>query len=458
MKKVKLIIKTAFIPFVFAMYNPLFSLPNINGSLDTTVYIYSSENEDFTGTETKSKISETLFLNADLYKNLSFHTNNRFNYWTAENDNPDRYEINLYYGYVDYAPLENFNTQLGRIMDLNSLMYSIYDGANFEFLFNIFDTKLTLDIYGGLVVNDDYLENDDPYGNNSFDYRNIFNFDKVSNYRDLLMKERKGDYICGTKADFLLKNIGIFAVEYQSTYNQYDLAEQYVSLDFDTLFSKKIVLYGYGVIDLIDKKPSNTLAAAQYNYSDFLSVILEHEYFRPVYIKDSYFWSYFEPYGYQQASGTFIFNISKLLKVDIKYGKIIYDAESKTGDEYSANITHRNIYGFTVNLNGDYYTGPEGDQILSEATLNKRISIFDLFAGGGIIYYSDKNLSHTLDTDYFSKNYREIKNSFNDGYYGSLEAEMNILKNLIFSATGEYYNNPKYYYDLRGILSLKYIF
>ena len=75
-----------------------------------------------------------------------------------------------------------------------------------------------------------------------------------------------------------------------------------------------------------------------------------------------------------------------------------------------------------------------------------------------IIFYNDENLSHTFETNYFSKNYNEIKDNFNKGYFATLGADMNILKNLIFSATGEYYNNPKYYYDLRGILSLEYLF
>jgi hypothetical protein len=225
-------------------------------------------------------------------------------------------------------------------------------------------------------------------------------------------------------------------------YNEGALAEQYASFDFDTLFSKRVKFYGYGTYDLIEPSPANVLAAAQVNPLDSLSLIVEYEYLRPVYIKDSFFWSYFEPYGSQEVSALIIYSITPAMILDLKYGRIFYEADGEQGDEVSGSFEHRGLFGFGVKLTGEYYTGPEGDRTIAQTVIKRRISLLTILAGGGmVLYYED-----------------ERANSYSQAYFALLGADMNILTRLLLSATGEYYNNPKYAYDVRGLISVKYLF
>ncbi len=440
------IINKIIIPLIVIINFAAFSSPKYSGSLDTTVYTYSSEKEDLSGTEPSTKVYEKILLNINFSDDIVFHTNNRIAYRTSKNEDPEQWDFNLFYGFLDYTITDDFNIKIGRIMDINSLVYSFYDGSNIEYKFNFSKHKFTVDIYGGLTVNDDYLEDEnETYGFNSFDYRNLY------------IEQRYGDYIGGAKANYLANGIGILNIDYQVIYNDNSLAEQYLSLDFDTLFSKKIILYGYGTFDLVDKTAANSLAAGQINPIDFLSVLIEHEYYRPVYIKDSFFWSYFEPYGNQELSGTLIFYISKLMTFDIKYGKIFYDSSDDCGDEVTGNFEHRGLYQFGIRLNGDYITGPEGDKITGQVILKRRFFNIDAIGGGGAVVYDEDKVVLSASTDDLSKGIL-VHTRSPIGYFATLGAEMEIFDDIILTADGEYYNNRKYSYDLRGIFSLKYIF
>jgi hypothetical protein len=421
---------TTLIMFGILISSAVWSYPKVSGLFDTTVYSYSTENEDLSGTESSYRIHEGIILDIDFSEKFGFHTNNRITYRTNELEDSEQLDLNLYYGYLDYQ-MGTTALQIGRIMDVNNLVFTCYDGARVQHGFTFSKHRFTVDLYGGLMVNDDYLEDEKyPYGFNSFDYRN------------LLIEQRQGDYIGGAKANVLARGIGIFSIDYQMIYNDSALAEQYVSCDFDTLFSKRIKFYGYGTFDLIEPSPSNTLVASRIQVIDSLSVILEHEYYRPVYIKDSYFWSYFKPYGSQEVSAMLIYTITQAIIVDMRYGKILYDGDDETGDEISGSFEHRGLYDFSIKATAEYITGPEGDRITAQMFLRRRIFKLDALAGGGVVYYNED----------------ELAESFDRAYFAILGADMKALDNVILSATGEYYSNPNYTYDLRGLFSAKYLF
>jgi hypothetical protein len=420
---------TTLIIFGFLISSAVWSYPKVSGLLDTTVYTYSTENEDLSGTESSYRMHEGIILDLDFSDKFSFHTNNRITYRTNDLEDSEQLDLNLYYGYLDYQ-MDRTILQVGRIMDVNNLIFTCYDGTCVQHGFSFSKYRFTVDLYGGLMVNDDYLEDEKyPYGFNSFDYRNLF------------IEQRQGDYIGGAKANVIARGIGIFSVDYQMIYNDSALAEQYVSCDFDTLFSKRIKFYGYGTFDLIEPSPSNTLVASRIQIVDSLSVILEHEYYRPVYIKDSYFWSYFKPYGSQELSALLVYAITQAMIVDVRYGKILYDGDEETGDEISASFEHRGFYELSMKATTEYITGPEGDRITAQVFLKRRIFKLDALAGGGVVNYNEGE-----------------PDSFTTAYFAMVGADMKALENVVLSATGEYYNNPEYTYDLRGLFSVKYLF
>jgi hypothetical protein len=120
----------------------------------------------------------------------------------------------------------------------------------------------------------------------------------------------------------------------------------------------------------------------------------------------------------------------------------MYEAVSAVGNELSASLEHRDIWKFGMKLNMDLIAGPEGNLITLQMVLKRRILFFDLLAGGGVEFYNDKGLTSGLDR----------------GYFATLGADLEIVKPVILSATGEFSSNKEYRYNFRGNASLKYLF
>ncbi|MFC1669573.1 hypothetical protein ACFL20_04220 [Spirochaetota bacterium] len=410
---------------------PLWSYPTVSGFSDTSVYVYSSERDDLGGTQTKARIHEGVMLNVDFMKQLSFHTFNRITVRTDTNENPDMWDLNIYYGYLEYDFSKDLIFQFGRIMDISNLAFTFYDGVNLEYKLKFSNHKANLFTYVGFVVNDDYLEHENSIHDfSSFDYRSLFT------------KQRNGDYTTGAKANIFLNKLGIIALDYQVLFNENKLAEQYVNFNFDTFFSKMIRAYGYVNIDTIDNLPSNSHIAVRINPLDKFSYIFEYEYSRPVFLKDSFFWAYFIPYGAHSLNNIFLYIINKDMTVDFQYSALLYDATDESGHEISTKFIHRDIFDFTLKFYFGFLTGPEGHKIKTQVFGARRIWIIDAIAGFGAVFYSDD----------------EELNSFSQSYYLSLGARSRIMKSLVLSFNSEFYANPKYYYDTRMVFSVKYLF
>jgi len=409
------------------------SKASIEGSLETTGNFYTSHNEYYNRTRTEYRVYENVAFDAAFNENWSFHFNSRAAYQTQKGGSQGNWLFNFFYGYLDFDS-EKFAAQLGRIMDFENLVYLYFDGLNLEAKIPAGEHRVTLDLYGGLVVKDDYVE----------EYRNPWSLRAFNStdYRNLFITQRRGDYVAGFKAEFMAKDIGIFGAEYQILFNGGRLAEHYASINFETMFSKKVRLYGYGTLDLVELLPANTLAAVQVNPAEILSIVLEHEYYRPVFIKDSYFRAYFEPYGNQQASLRFIVMPSKLLSIDLKYGAILYDAATEVGNEVSVALEHRDIRKFGLRFNAEAILGPEGNLITVQAMVKRRVFVFDLMAGGGAQFYNDTSITKKLSP----------------GYFATIGSDITIIRSLVLSATGEFSSNEDYPYLFRGNLSLKYLF
>jgi hypothetical protein len=413
---------------------PAWAEPTIEGTLETGGYVYTPRPYDFAGTgATQYRIYENVSFDATFNSNWSFHFNSRFGYQSQNREAPNGVILNFYYGYVEYDS-DRFDFQFGRIMDFTNLVYLYFDGARVQGKGKVGNNKLTLDVYGGMIVRDDYLE---EYGNpyvlrtfNSTDYRSLF------------ISQRLGDYVAGASFTLQAPKAAIFGADYQIVFNRNALAEHYASLNLETVFSKKFKLYGYGTLDLVALLPSNTLAAIQIDPVDAFSLILSHEYYRPVFLRNSYFWTYFKPYGNQDVSATFIFPISKPLTLDLKYGAIFYDSTTEVGQELAASIENRNINRFGVKAEANFITGPEGNLVTLQLMLRRRIVMVGLVAGGGIEFYNDKKL-----TDGYSR-----------GYFATLGADIEIVKQVILALNGECSGNQQTRYDIRGTFSLKYSF
>ena len=421
------------VTLIFICTVPVWAEPSIEGSLETTGNVYTSHDRYYNRTKIQYRAYENVAFDATFNENWFFRFNARGVYQTQKAGTIGNWILNFFYGYLDYDS-DYFSLQLGRIMDFNNLVYVYFDGMNLEGKIKAGEHKITLDLYGGYIVKDDYLEEYRyPWALRSFNSTDV---------RNMFIRQRKGDYVAGFKAELFAKNAGVFGFDYQLILNRSALAEHYVSLNFETMFSKIFKLYGYGTLDLVELLPSNTLAAIQINPIELLSIVIEHEYYRPVFIKNSYFWIYFKPYGNQDVNAKFIFLISKLLTIDLAYGVILYEATPIPGNEISVNLEHRDIGKFGLKVKADLIIGPEGNLITVQALLKRRILFFDLLAGGGVEFYNDTSITSGLAT----------------GYFATLGADIEIIKSLILSATGEFSSNRDYRYNVRGNVSLKYFF
>lgn len=413
---------------------PAWAEAKIEGTLETAGYVYTPRSYDFLGSSTTQyRIYENVSFDAAFNENWGFRFNSRFGYQSQKREAPDNWLLNFYYGYLEYDS-DRIDFQLGRIMDFTNLVYLYFDGARVQGNVKAGESRLSLGVYGGVIVRDDYLE---EYGNpyvlrtfNSADYRSLF------------ISQRTGDYVAGASVSIHAPQAGIFGADYQIVFNRNALAEHYASLSIETTFSRKIRLYGYGTLDLVGLLPSNTLAAFQADPVDAFSLVVAHEYYRPVFLKNSDFWSYFDPYGNQEVSATLIFPISKPLVLDARYGIIMYDSASEVGHEVSARIEHRNVKRFGIRAETTFITGPEGNLVTLQMTVRRRVLMLGLMAGGGIEFYNDGKLTA----------------GYSRGYFATLGADIEILKQVILSLNGECSGNRETRYDLRGTLSLKYNF
>lgn len=406
---------------------------SIDGSLETTGNFYTTHNQYYNSSKVEYRAYENVAFDVTFDPNWFFRFNSRVVYQTQKSGATGNWIFNFFYGYLDFSG-EKFGFQLGRIQDFNNLSYLCFDGINLEGKIGGDERRLTLDLYGGFIVKDDYLE----------EYRNpwLLRSFNSTDYRNLFIRQRIGDYVAGLKAEFFVKDAVMVGAEYQIIFNHNALAEHYVSLNFETMFSKKIKLYGYGTLDLVEVRPSNTLFGVQINPIDLLSIVLEHEYYRPVFIKDSYFRTHFEPYGNQEASARLIFFVSKPLTIELKYGAVIYDSEPAIGNELSCNLEHTDIFKFALKIGADMIVGPEGNIITAQAMIRRRFFIFTVLAGGGAEFYNDRSLTAGLST----------------GYFATLGTDIELIRSLVLSAAGSIAGNEEYRYDLRGNLSLKFMF
>ncbi len=418
-------------------YYPAFAKTDIDGMFDLSTSIYSTINEDRSDTDTNYRPYGSLLLNIAFNDKFSFHTNDRIVYRGLEtekdaNEDPENLDLNAYYGYINYRVNNKVNIQLGRIMDVANLVYSYYDGLNLRFKTDLGNGSFWTNVYGGLLVNDDYLDDEETlYGYNSFDVRNFS------------IEQRTGDYICGAQVNYFLKRRFIVSLDYQMTMNDNSLAEQYVSLDFDTFFSQRIKLYGFGTLDTIEKKPSASLAGIRVNPLKLISLSVEHEYYRPVFIKDSYWWLYFESLAHQSYNGILYFFFSPIVTLTTKYSRLIYEGDSETGNDISATLEDRKILGFSISLTGEFLKGPEGEKRTGMGAIERRFFNFiDIRAGGGMVQYTEDPESGDLSSGYLVRG----------------DLGINFDNRLIISADAEYFNNPKYLYDTRFFISVKYLF
>ena len=413
---------------------PAWSEPTIEGTLDTGGYVYTPRPYDFTGSgATQYRIYENVSFDATFNESWSFHFNTRFGYQSLNRESQNSVILNFYYGYAEYSS-EKLDFQFGRIMDFTNLVYLYFDGAKLEGKLKAGDNKITLGCYGGVIVKDDYLE---QYGNpyvlrtfNSTDYRNLF------------ITQRLGDYVAGVNLSLYAPKAVIFGADYQIVLNHNALAEHYASLNIETAFSKKVKLYGYGTMDLVELLPSSTLAAIQIDPVDAFSLVVAHEYYRPVFLKNSYFWTFFDPFGNQDVSATFIFPITRTLTLDAKYAAIFYDSTSEVGQELNASIEQRNINRWGVKAEANFITGPDGNLATFQLMLRRRILMVGLNAGGGIEFYNSGKL-----TDGYAK-----------GYFATLGADIEIVKRVILALSGECSGSKDTRFDVRGTFSLKYNF
>ncbi|MDH5716598.1 MAG: hypothetical protein OEZ22_03055 [Spirochaetia bacterium] len=420
------------------------------GALQTVIHTYSVGTVDPQTDKTKSKLSARVDQNIFLdfgnraVDGMSFHTNNRVSYTTEKNGEIDQFYYEMFYTYFDRKD-GKLHWQAGRIFNVNSFSMNNYDGFNISY--NIID-DLTLGVFAGFIVKDDYVESlDKEQRFNSFDYRNFF------------IDERGGDIIEGFRANYASKVFGTYQLEYQASQNFYRLVEHYVSIDADTpLFYNIFQFYGYGLFDLEAGLPAGAIAGFNIMPLDYLYFDLEYEYYRPVFLSDS-FWALFETFSSHEGRLKTTGKINSYFYVSLAYGALIFpkpDQKKSTGEQHTItqeaesmghsvelSVKHYNFYKFGFNFLTEYLKSPLGDNLKTMFEVNRDFNYVKIILGGGAIFYQAE-----YNDPIFSKK----------GFFGTLGAERTFFKSLNLNGYMEFYNNFKYDFDLRGIVSITYNF
>ncbi len=133
---------------------------------------------------------------------------------------------------------------------------------------------------------------------------------------------------------------------------------------------------------------------------------------------------------------------TNMIIFDLKYGYLLYAAEKSAGHEISSSLEHRWLRGFQLKLSSDYVSGPEGKKFAIETVIRRRILILDIILGSGLVWYNDVD---------------EIK-LWQRAIYTTIGLRMRASNRIVLSANVDYFNNPRFDFDLRSILSLRYQF
>ncbi|MES0489425.1 MAG: hypothetical protein ABUK01_05490 [Leptospirales bacterium] len=410
----------------------LWAKPVLRGGLDTTFYGASAENPGFT----KSNFNGIFHQNAhakiyDPEKNKgSFNVNTRISYQTYSFEGMDPLDVQLFYGYFEYQFTDNFGMRIGRLIDFQNLGLTYFDGASFEF--KIPKANLDFHIYGGYILNDDYILKEAEISSlSSLDYRNM------------VLPQREGDYIEGVDVSYKLPKVAILNLEWQARQNNAAMAEHYLSADLETVTYLKILkTYAYGVFDLIDLMPAQTLEGFQISVTESLHLFLEHEYFRPVFLQDSY-WSMFPPLANNEVRAKLLYLLSKYFSVEAGYGGIFYAPEkSEIGHSVFLSLIHNRLAGFKVRLDTEYITGPLDNRFRNMLLLTKDLKFLFLILGGGLEYY----------------NVDEYHTGYKTAYFLSGGGEIRFSKKFDTTLLVEYYSNPRYVYNVKGLIKGRYRF
>ena len=78
------------------------SSPAYRGTLDTSVYLYGSNNSDLNEKTFYAKAHEWVLFDMNIAQGINFHLNNRFAYWYNSPGDQESVDLNMYYFYFDF--------------------------------------------------------------------------------------------------------------------------------------------------------------------------------------------------------------------------------------------------------------------------------------------------------------------------------------------------------------------
>ncbi|MDH5719205.1 MAG: hypothetical protein OEZ13_01160 [Spirochaetia bacterium] len=418
--------------YLFFFVYPIYS----EGALQTVVHTYSSGKVNSeTGepySDLSARVEQSIFLdfgNRSL-DGMSFHTNNKISYRTEKNGMLEQFYYNLYYAYFDRKE-DKLHWQAGRIFSINSFSLTHYDGLNIEYEIL---KNLTIGAYGGFIVHDDYIENvEEKKRYNSFDYRTIF------------LDERGGDNIEGARVSYIDSEYGGYQLDYQIVQDSGKIAEHYISSNIDTtVFLNMFQFYSYVLFDFEEMLPASALSGLKILPENYLVFILEHEYYRPVFLSDSFWAKTFDPYDTNEGRFKTVTMIDDYFNISLSYGAIFYQVEKKKpAHSVQLLLNHYNLSKFNLKFLTEYVNSVLGDQLKSQFQLMRDFDYVIASFGGGMIFYQEDIDKKPLSSK---------------GFFLDLGLKRKLYKVVELSLFAEAYNNFKYDFDLRGIFAVKYKF
>jgi len=402
------------------------------GSLDTTFYAATIEEPSFTGSHFNGILLQSFAgaLSGEQKGSPGLYVNTRLSYQSAPFPGVDPLAANLFYGYGEYSFSPMLTARLGRVMLFQTMGVTGFDGGSLSFSF--FDSFLEFQIYGGLIVNDEYVIDEESYFQLS-----------SQDYRMIVQGERLGDHVEGGELFWKIKKAGVMQFEWQAGHNATELVEHTLTFGFnsDKLFSF-LEFNGFGVFNLLEKDARESYEGLRFYISKKINLQVEHRFFRPVFLPGSY-WTIFTPVPGNDLRGRAQFILSRYLIIDGGYGFVAYDKkEEPLTHIVFLSIVHKYLFTLEVRFDTEFIDAPDDKRFRALLIGTKKWRYIDLTAGAGVERFRAVQYGEGL----------------HNGYFATFGFQSPLGRRFKVSAMGEYYSNPMYQYNIKGLFKGSYRF
>ena len=264
---------------------------------------------------------------------------------------PDFSIRQLYYKHRKLYPWLD-DIRIGRILSTRAAGITNYDGASLNFAHN----KFYLNLYGGALLDNDYLHKSSEKCNTrpdavtcslggDFSNEDYTSKWEASDIRNATSKERQGDSIAGIAVGYNHSKYNV-ELDYQSKTDAKSVVEKIGGINLTADPKKDVSVYIRSRANLLKGEQISSLAGVTYRYKNW-RIMPEYEFYKPSFKKDS-FWDSFNPYARAATRLKLYRHLGRKMVFHLSGGNIHYIADDSKSESLTTETTVDPVTGEVI--------------------------------------------------------------------------------------------------------------